>query len=436
MEDRYNQTHRSRLALQLFALSAVGVVMFFVPIPLGGRTTIPIDHMITGIRSRFPHVSAVYALLVVGLGGIYPFFKRSWNKDKTTSVFSILKVMGIVVSIMYFFKMGPNWLLEQDMAPFLFDKLVIPVGIIIPIGSVFLAFLVEYGFLEFIGVLMQPIMRPLWKTPGRSAVDALASFVGSYSIALLITNRVFKEGKYTAREAAIIATGFSTVSATFMVIVARTCGLMEMWNLYFWSTLAITFFVTAITIRIYPLRSKQSTYFIPDAREEIHVEGNRLRAALDEGIRTLVSAPGLKTAVWDNVRDGFRMAMGILPTIMSVGLLGLILAKYTPLFDVVGYLFWPIPRLFQLPEPALIGKATAIGISEMFLPALLVSEAALTTRFIAAVVSVSSILFFSASIPCILSTDIPITVTEIVMLWIERAVLSLVIVVLFTILIF
>lgn len=48
----------------------------------------------------------------------------------------------------------------------------------------------------------------------RRLIDAVASFVGSYSIGLLITNKVFKEGKYTVKEAAIIATGFSTVSVT------------------------------------------------------------------------------------------------------------------------------------------------------------------------------------------------------------------------------
>src|SRR5690606_14712239 len=101
-------------------------------------------------------------------------------------------------------------------------SIVISVTTIVPIGSIFLAFLVNYGLMQFIGVFMQPIMKPIWKTPGRSAIDAVASFVGSYSLALLITNRVYKEGKYSGKEAAIIATGFSTVSATFMVIVADT----------------------------------------------------------------------------------------------------------------------------------------------------------------------------------------------------------------------
>jgi nucleoside recognition membrane protein YjiH len=59
-------------------------------------------------------------------------------------------------------------------------------------------------------VLVQPVMRPVWRTPGRSAIDAVASFVASYSLALLITNRVYGESKYSAREAAIIATGLST----------------------------------------------------------------------------------------------------------------------------------------------------------------------------------------------------------------------------------
>ncbi|WP_457826432.1 nucleoside recognition domain-containing protein, partial [Staphylococcus aureus] len=88
---------------------------------------------------------------------------------------------------------------------------------------------------------MQPIMRPIFKTPGKSAVDAVASFVGSYSLGLLITNRVYKDGMYNKKEAVIIATGFSTVSATFMVIVARTLDLMSHWNLYFWLCLLITF---------------------------------------------------------------------------------------------------------------------------------------------------------------------------------------------------
>ena len=41
------------------------------------------------------------------------------------------------------------------MLPFLFDKLVIPLSVVIPLGGAFIIFLVGFGLLEFIGVLME-----------------------------------------------------------------------------------------------------------------------------------------------------------------------------------------------------------------------------------------------------------------------------------------
>src|SRR5690606_10905265 len=173
----------------------------------------------------------------VTIGGLLPFINKSWKKDTSTIIFSLLKLVGIVFIFMAIFNVGPAFLLAEDVIPFVYNKIVITVTTIVPIGSIFLAFLVNFGLMEFIGVLMEPIMRPVWKTPGRSAIDAVASFVGSYSIALLITDRVYQEGKYTGKEAAIIATGFYTVSATFMIVVAKTLGLMDQWLLYFCLTL-------------------------------------------------------------------------------------------------------------------------------------------------------------------------------------------------------
>jgi nucleoside recognition membrane protein YjiH len=73
----------------------------------------------------------------------------------------------------------------------------------------------------------------------------------------------------------------------------------------------------------------------------------------------------------------------------------------------------------------LAGKALAAGLAEMFLPAILLKDADLLVRFVAAVVSVSSVLFFSASIPCILATKIPLSVRHLVLIWLLRTVLGI-----------
>lgn len=410
------------LALKLLVPSLLGIFIFFTPITLGDSRTIPLDHIVSALRSLLGPGAAWYALLMILAGAIYPLFTGQWRRNNTERVFTVLKFLGVVAAVMAMTGWGPALLHEPGMLPFLFNTLVISVGLIVPVGAVFLSLLIGYGLMQLVGVLFQPMMRPLWHTPGRSAIDAVASFVGSYSIGLLITNRVYSAGQYSAKEAAIIATGFSTVSATFMIIVARTLDLMSMWNLYFWLSLAITFTVTAITVRLPPLRTMDNHSDYPEPEVQ---QGQRLSAAWQAGLDGASEAPAVWKGVAINVREGLVMAISILPSIMSVGLIGLLLANHTPLFDWIGLLFYPFVAVWGLPEAMDLAKAAASGLAEMFLPALLMVDASLPARFAAGVVSVSAVLFFSASIPCILSTRIPLTVGRIVVVWFIRVALSL-----------
>jgi nucleoside recognition membrane protein YjiH len=409
--------------------------MFFVPINLFGESTIPLDHIVNIIKDNLPNLSTFYVFVIIIIGGILPFKTKTYKKDKITFTFSILKFLGIFVAIMAVFNIGPSFFMTPNMIPFLYNKLVIPVGLVVPVGAVFLSFLIGYGFLEFAGVIMQPVMKPIFKTPGKSAVDAVASFAGSYSLALLITNRVFKEGKYNAKEAFIIATGFSTVSASFMMVVAKTLGIMDMWNIYFWSTLAITFITTAIVIRMRPTSKVKEEYYNGVNKEEEEIKSDRLKIALEQGLEVAEGAPNLIECIRSNIADGIKMTTGILPTILSVGLIGLVLAEFTPIFDIFGYILYPITYVLSflgLEDPMLVAKASTLSLAEMFLPATLIGESLnVLTRYVIGVISISSILFFSASIPCMLSTDIPFKIKDMVIIWFQRIVVSMILATLF-----
>ncbi|GAP77597.1 MULTISPECIES: YjiH family protein [Brachybacterium] len=414
---------------RFFVYSALGLVMFFVSVEIGGKSTILVDHALTFVRWVLgPAVPWVVVALVL-LGTVRPFVTGSWRRGALRTVFAVANVVGLVVAVCAALGYYPGPLGNPDIGPFLWEKLGIPVGLIVPVGAVFLALLINYGLMEFIGVLVQPIMRPLWKVPGRAAVDAVASFVGSYSLALLITDRVYREGRYTGREAAIIATGFSTVSATFMVIVASTLEIMHHWTLYFFLTLVVTFAVTAITVRIPPLSRVPDVPFegVEHQAEPVST-GSRLRQAWDEAMRALHGAPGVVRGTWDTVKDGVLMAAAIVPSILSVGLAGLLLATYTPVFDLLGWLFVPFAWLVQLPDPALAGKAVSVGIAEMFLPATVVAgHESEVLRFTVGVTAVSQIVFFSALVPSVLATRIPVDVGRLVVLWFVRVVLTILI---------
>ncbi|MEY9978331.1 YjiH family protein [Lysinibacillus sp. RC79] len=416
-------------AIKMFICSIVGIFSFFVSFEWQGKNSILIDHIVNFIRTEAPLLVTAYVLVMLVGGAIHPFLTKKWNKSTVNMVMSILKVGGMIAGILLIFNIAPAWLADESIGPYLLEKLVKPVGILIPIGSLFLALLVSYGLLEYIGVLAQPFMKPVFKTSGRSAVDAVASFVGSYSVGLLLTNRLYTEGRYTAKEAVIIGTGFSTVSVTFMVVIAGTLDMMQHWNAFFWVSLVVTFLVTALTVRIYPIRTMKDEYYEgATPQPEKIIKKDRFKEAWRQAMDAVEQNPPLSKILWMNLKDGFIMTMGVMPSILSVGLLGLVLATYTPIFDWLSYIFVPFTYVLQIPEPFLAAKALSLSLAEVFLPALVVTQAALVTKFIVAVVSISAILFFSAVIPLILSTEIPVTLRQIIIIWFERVVLTLIIV--------
>lgn len=412
--------------IRLFAYSLFGAFMFFIPITIGERNTIPVDHIVKTITA-IPGVIPVVGGIMITVGALMPFVTGSWKKSLFNRIMAIFGIFGLIFTYMVLFNVGPEIILQESVGPYVFEKVVVPVIIIVPVGSIFLAFLIDYGLMELIGVFARPIMNRVFKVPGRAAVDAVSSFVGSYSIALLITNGAYKDGKYTTREAAIIATGFSTVSATFMIITANTLGLMEHWLAFFWVSLVVTFIVTAITARVYPLSKMPDVYYQNmEPNIEPDVRGNYFRRAYEEAMAVIEKADSVPVNTVKNFKAGLQLGLNIGPNIMSIGVIALLLANYTPVFDVFGYLFYPITRLLQIPEPMLAAKGAATSLADMYIPAIINAGSPMVNKFITGVMCISEILFFSASVPCIMGTEIPLTVKDIIIIWFWRVVLSLI----------
>ncbi|WP_423363069.1 YjiH family protein [Mycoplasma sp. P36-A1] len=415
---------------QAVVLSFIGIIIFFVEVNIGGKTQIPLEHLIKFIQGNFIDICKIYTLIIIIIGALLPFIKQTYNKSTISLVFSILSLLAIPFAAMYFFNFGPEFITNPDTLPYFFDKLALPVSLYIPIGSVFLSFILSYGLLEFVGVLVRPFIRPIFKTPGKSAIDAVASFVGSYALGLLITSRLYQVGKYTAKEASIIATGFSTVSVTFMIIVKDTAELGDHWLTFFWSTLFITFFTTFVVVRIRPLKTIPNEYYEKQkGKPEIEYKGNIFKHALLEAKETALNAPSFVSSMTTNFKEAIKMALVVIPSLLSVGTIGVIVANNTPIFDILGYIFYPFFYLISPNEAVLAGKAVAVGFVEMFLPVTLLSSVAnvsLQIRFIIAVTSISTILFLSGTMPCILGTKIPIKFSHMIIIYIERAIITII----------
>ena len=66
-------------AAKFLLLSFIGIFMFFIPITINEARSIPIDHIVTYIRS-IPHFGPIYGTAIVILGAILPFIRKTWKK--------------------------------------------------------------------------------------------------------------------------------------------------------------------------------------------------------------------------------------------------------------------------------------------------------------------------------------------------------------------
>ena len=104
-------------------------------------------------------------------------------------------------------------------------------------------------------------MRPVFKLPGRSSIDCIASFVGDGTIGVALTNKQYEDGYYTTKEASIIATTFSVVSITFSLVVLNQVDLAHLFGPYYLTVVIAGVVAAFIMPRIPPLSRKKDTYY-------------------------------------------------------------------------------------------------------------------------------------------------------------------------------
>ena len=105
-----------------------------------GQSTIMIDHIVQWITLIVKPVLPYYVLILIIIGAIHPFLNQRWNESKTNIIFSLFKVVGVFIAFMVVFNIGPAFVLKESIGPFLYEKLAIPLSVLIPIGAIFIIF--------------------------------------------------------------------------------------------------------------------------------------------------------------------------------------------------------------------------------------------------------------------------------------------------------
>ena len=445
MNNNSKCNYRTSSLLKFIIPSLIGVLLFKIE----GQFTIPIaflSNKLVELFNDFLPLIVTILISISAIGSIVIKFYKTDNKIlnslfNVTPIWMTGRIIGMILSILTYFKLAPEFIWSDSTGGMvLFSLLPLLVSVFFFAG-LFLPLLLNHGLLEFVGALLTKVMRPIFKLPGRSSIDCITSWLGDGTIGILLTSKQFEDGFYTKKEASIIGTSFSAVSITFSLMVITQVGLSHMF-VPFYLTVTLTGIVAAIIVpRIPPLSRKSNTYIDGSApkkdMDNIPSGYTAFTYGLEKALEKAEDNSSIKGFFADGIRNVIDMWLGVLPIVMAMGGIALIIAEYTPFFEVLGTPFIPLLNLLGVPEAAAASQTLVVGFADMFIPSVLASTISNEmTRFIVACISVTQLIYMSEIGGLLLGSKIPVKFTDLILIFLERTLVSLPIIVLCANLIF
>jgi nucleoside recognition membrane protein YjiH len=433
--------------------SILGIFLFLIPIQYAGTLMVPVGILIDKtyelVADQLGYI--VLALIVISaIGSIIAAFKPKFITKNAllnglfgvTTPWLFIRILAAVFAYFVVFQVGPEFIKSGNTGGvILYDLLTVLVPVFLFAGFL-TTLLLNFGLLEFIGTYLSKVMRPIFKLPGRSSVDCITSWLGDGTVGVMITNQQYTQGYYTKYEASVISTCFSFVSITFSFVVIQTVNLSNYFVPFYLTVLAAGLVAAIIIPRIPPLSRKKQTFYEgvePQVFETIPSGQTIHQYALSSALQKASEHGSLtKTArvfVSSGLMTVLNLWLAVVPAVMALGTIAVVIAEFTPIFEFLGYPFYPILQAFNVPQALEASRTTVIGFADMLLPTIVATSGATPitnpmTLFIVACLSVSQLVYMSEVGGVIISSKIPIKVPELFLIFILRTLVTLPVIIL------
>lgn len=439
----------SRQLLKFIIPSLIGLILFVIPLPWEkSNLTIGVGFMAVLVKKSIGAYLPTFMIYVVIASAILTaiatvlkpqflqksnFFSKLFIVQPLTLIVRVIAAFfGIVILASL---KGPilEWISNPNTGGVVTKDLFPVLATWFFFSGFFLPLLMEFGAMDYLGTLIRKFMRPLFLVPGRSAIDGLASWVGSGPVGVVITNQQYINGFYTTKEASIISVCFSLVSLPFAVFIYQFLNLSSSF-VAFYGAISIASLTAALILpRIYPLSKKSEDYYsgVDVQINENVPEGRTLHNwAVECGVSRAEKAPNVGGLIASGVKTVLDVYMSLMPIVLFLGTVSLIVAEYTPVFKILAIPMVPVFEMMKVPDASTAAAATIVGFADMFLPAIFVEGSSFEiTRFIVGALSFTQLIYLTETGAIILRSKIPVSFLDLFIIFIERTIITLPIVV-------
>lgn len=421
------------MAILRFAIfSILGLLAFLAPVSIGGESIIIMGHIKNYMIENYSHFVNMFILfcsLVTIAGTVLGIYRKDLGSKKLNALFvtdkisAVLRILGSLMFSAITLGFAPEILSNENTGGLMASGLIPPLMITFFIGVMLMPLLTSFGLVEFIGTIVAPFMRKVFKVPGYAAIDALASFLGDGTIGIVVTDEQYQKGYYSQREAAIIATSFSIVGISFAAVVADLLKFSKIFWI-FYGTIALSTVVAGYVIARMPLKKFKNEYYSPKQEEELENRSlaNALKLASDTAAKT-----SLRKVIVSSFFKVIIIYITFIPVIMCVGTIGLILAENTSFFNIISLPLVPILEFlgFAKDTASQMAPAMIVGFADMYLPALFIENSTSElARFIVGTLSFAQLIFLSETGMILVNSKLGFNLWDVAKFFIIRTIIS------------
>lgn len=430
----------ARKPLLFVTASLAGVFLFLTPVRVDGVWKIPLAVLSDGATALLKGVlDEITVTIVIASAALSTLYKlrtsfsggRAYDETAASELLDppapwfVMRLLGAATIALIYWEIGPSWIRSEAVGGVVLGELAPVILIIFLFSGFLLPLLTEFGLMEFVGAFLQSAFQRLFRVPGRAAIDAVASWLGSGTVGVLITLKQYESGFYTAREAAIVATNFSIVSTAFCYAVASLLEIADIFVPYYLAVVVCALACALVMPRIPPLSWKKDVYANGGVKPHSPpVAEPALRAGWMRACAKAGAAPGPWALLRKSAMNVLDIWLGLLPSVIFIAVAALAVATQTPAFEIVAGPIIAVMDLVGMPDAEAAGPAMLIGFADMFLPAIVAAESeALFTRFFVGVVSVSQLIYMSELGVLILRSPIPLGFWELALIFLLRTII-------------
>ena len=352
MENTKKDTYNNKI----YIFSIIGIIVFFIPIKINNQYDTIIYHIsyfIDNKASQIINISMIFFILLSIFKSLLNMEKNIINKFKITcKIFSLIILISVLIG-------KEDTFFINDSFIFILKDLIVDLSVLLPISSLFMPILLDYGLTEIIEAYTHKFMKKLFKVSGKVFLNFLVYLLVNNVCGAFVTYRLYKDGKLREREACITILNFSILSLT---LTRDLCHMINIRTIKFlFMEIIVLCICNFIICRIYPLKKKKQSYYFKSNHKNVNCKRHKIKTAIKKYNENKSNKNTLKLSL-SYLNDVIYILMDLIPLVILVFFISNIIYNIPVIMNMINNAICIFINIFNIPNSNSISNIITLSL--------------------------------------------------------------------------